>query len=330
MFRMNCESSMTSDEKTEPVFPLVRTTALICVGIGFCLFLIYLNYSSSGEAGRFCAIFGTDCAAVTRSAFGSFGGISTATIGLSYYIFQLSILIGLFRIRAEAPELLVYAAFWISSAGLAFSLLFVYLLQVVLQQSCLACYGVHFINAILFGQGLILFVRDRRVADGQCLTGLFREPKSLAVFVISLLAALNVTFGASFLEARRELAAERGKLQQNLQYYKYLYAMSEYHEFEIEPADIVVGEKGIAIHQIVMFYKERCDHCRAAEEKLSAIVEKNDLAVYLVLKNVKHFTPRQLDTLGVGKTPTIYIDGKKAAGWEVPGFLNEFTRDCGC
>ena len=106
--------------------------------------------------------------------------------------------------------------------------------------------------------------------------------------------------------------------------------MSRYHEFEIAPSDTVIGEKGVAIHQIVMFYKDNCNHCRLAKKKLAEIVTQHDMAVYLVLKNVKNLTARQLKRLDVTKTPAVFIDGKMAAGWEVSGFLDVFTQDCGC
>ena len=72
-----------------------------------------------------------------------------------------------------------------------------------------------------------------------------------------MLVALNIVFGSNLFEARYYHASEREKLQDNLQNYKYLYSTSEYHESGVKPADIVVGEKGVAIHQIVMLYKRR-------------------------------------------------------------------------
>jgi uncharacterized membrane protein/glutaredoxin len=319
---------MTSDEKKKSVIPIYRITTLICVGIGFCVYLIYLSYFT--EAGQFCEIFGTDCSAVIHSPYGSFGGISTASLGLSYFIFHLSLLIGLNRFRADAPAIVISTVFFLSIIGIAFSLYFIYLLNVVLEQSCFACYGVHVINAILFVQYFILIVRHRSYFAKQRLIGFLLEPKSNTIAVFSLLVALNVVFGANLLEARYQLASERQKLEDNLQYFKYLYKISEYHEFEIVPSDILVGEKRVAIHQIVMFYKDGCDHCRQAREKLANIVDQNYTAVYLVLKNIKNFTPHQLKTLAVTKTPTVFIDGKMAVGWEMPGFLNEFKKDCGC
>jgi len=317
-----------SNPKIVSAFPFARVAVLIGGGICFCLYLIYLSYFSS--AGRFCELFGTDCSAVIQSDFGSFGGISTASLGLSYFVFHLSLLIGFKRFHAERPEMITTAAFFLSTAGLACSLYFIFLLKVVLKQGCFACYGVHFINALLFVQYLIRIIRDRRLIARHRLCAFIFESKSVAAIVFSLLVALNVVFGANFLEARHHLDSERQKLNENLQYYQYLYHTAEYHEFDIVPADEVIGEIGLAIHQIVMFYKDSCNHCRKAKEKLSAIVQENDMAVYLVLKNVKDFTPHQLQALNVSQTPTVFIDGKKAAGWEVPGFLNEFTRDCGC
>jgi uncharacterized membrane protein len=32
----------------------------------------------------------------------------------------------------------------------------------------------------------------------------------------------------------------------------------------------------------------------------------------------------------ISRLPAVFVDGKLAAGWEVPGFLERFTLDCGC
>jgi uncharacterized membrane protein/glutaredoxin len=319
---------MTFNVEKAPAFPFLRFAVLIGCGISSCLYLNFLSYFS--EAGRFCEIFGTNCSAVVHSRYGSLGGIPTASLGLSYFIFHLSVLVGFNRSRTDNPEIITVAGFLLSVIGLASSLYFVYLLKTVLNQSCLACYGVHFINAVLFVQYLILVIRDRRLLSRHRLVASYLQPKTIVVGAFSLLVSLNVVLGANLLETKYQLASEREKLHENLQYYKYLYNKSENHEFEIVPSDILFGEKGVAIHQIVMLYKDSCNHCRLAREKLSHIVNQNDMAVYLVLKNVEGFTLHQLKKLGVTKAPAVFIDGKMAVGWEIPGFLNEFTNDCGC
>ena len=136
-----------------------------------------------------------------QSFYGSFGGISTASLGLSYFIFHLSLLIGLNRFRADAPAIVISTVFILSIIGVAFSLYFIYLLKVVLQQSCFACYGVHFINAILFAQYLILLIRHRRFFAKQRLIGFLLEPKSITIAVFSLLMALGGCFMSNLLAA---------------------------------------------------------------------------------------------------------------------------------
>ena len=67
-----------------------------------------------------------------------------------------------------------------------------------------------------------------------------------------------------------------------------------------------------------------------AKEKLTAMVEKHEMSVYLVIKNVRSMSAGNLIDLNVTSFPAVFIDGKLAQGWEVPGFLDPFLEDCGC
>jgi hypothetical protein len=51
---------------------------------------------------------------------------------------------------------------------------------------------------------------------------------------------------------------------------------------------------------------------------------------YLVLKNFQSLSAEELDRFGISRVPAVFINGKMAEGWDVPGFLDEFTAGCGC
>ena len=95
---------MFSSSQKYDCFPFWRVAVLVGGGIIFCAYLINLSYFN--ETGKFCELFGTDCSSVIHSAYGSIWGISTACLGLSYFIFHLSLLIGLKRIPSMTPEMI--------------------------------------------------------------------------------------------------------------------------------------------------------------------------------------------------------------------------------
>ena len=80
----------------------------------------------------------------------------------------------------------------------------------------------------------------------------------------------------------------------------------------------------------MFLYKDGCNHCRRSKEKLINAVVESDGAVYLVMKNVSANSKQKMSQWDVSKVPAVFVDGKRALGWEVPGFLNKFTENCGC
>jgi glutaredoxin len=159
------------------------------------------------------------------------------------------------------------------------------------------------------------------------------DPGRLAggwVYGLPLLLALTIFFGINLFAAQKQLVAEQKKLNTNLNYFQYLYRNSPLHPIAITAKDQVVGDPEVAIHQIVLVYKDGCRHCLAAKEKLAEEVQNYPEGVYLVLKNFRNFSSVELDRLGISRAPTVFINGKIAEGWDVPGFLDEFTDGCGC
>lgn len=103
----------------------------------------------------------------------------------------------------------------------------------------------------------------------------------------------------------------------------------EYH-FSIGADDIVKGEKGIAIHQIVLITKDDCSTCDDVAGKISRIVRENYMAVYLIIKKNYDITGKTRGDLKISQFPAIFINGRYSPSWDEPGFLELFTNDCGC
>lgn len=112
--------------------------------------------------------------------------------------------------------------------------------------------------------------------------------------------------------------------------YLHRHQQAEVHVFHVEAEDRVVGERGVAIHQIVLICDRHRHECQSARETLISLVQQHDRAVYLILKNRKNLSEEHLRKLNLGTAPVVYIDGRRAEGWEVPGFLEYFAEDCGC
>lgn len=117
---------------------------------------------------------------------------------------------------------------------------------------------------------------------------------------------------------------------ERLVFFRELFHEAKEHAFAIEPDDQVFGDRGVAIHQIVLIYNDDCPACENAVEKLISVVLKHDKSVYLIVKHRKHIPEPLLKQLDLSRMPVVFIDGKFAEGWDFPGFLQPFVEDCGC
>ena len=305
----------------------VSALVLITLGILLCTYLVYLSVNA--DAVHFCELFGSECTSVVRSDYGRLGEISVSSLGLGYFVFHFCFLLAvkLKNIRSHAGKVFTCGFCLI---GLTFSIYCIYLLASVMKQTCIACYAVHAVNLLLFVVYVLLYYRIIPPSEKNCTYPSIRKTGFAGIISISLLVAVNVVIVTTLLEAKQQLAFERSKTANNLLYYRYLYDTAKPTNFLIEPQDKVIGEKGIAVHQIILFFKDGCPHCKMAKEKLTAMVEKHEMSVYLVIKNVRSLSAGNLNHLNVTRFPTVFVDGKLAEGWEVPGFLDPFFEDCGC
>lgn len=301
---------------------------LTLCGLGLVLTTYLASLSAFSGAGRLCDLIGSDCLGAVHSAYGRVFGFSVASFGIGYFAFQFILAIFIARRTptfALLSEVQLLAAFLAAGS----SLFFVYVLQFVLHQSCIGCYGVHAVNAAALALCLVRRFHVREA--GRLFSDLFRRPLQVAaVLAVPILVAANVMLSASLLETKILYRGEQQKIQNNLEYYQYLYKASPVHDFTIEPGDLLLGEPAIALHEIVLFHKEGCGHCRKAKEQLSELVRKYDSAVYLVIKEVSRLSPSVLEKLQVRQVPAVFVDGRFAEGWQLPGFLDTFAKDCGC
>jgi len=303
---------------------LILTAVL---GVGVCLYLTYLALVP--EAGDLCQVMGGRCGDLARSSEHGIWGIPAAVLGLGYFCFFLLYAVLNRCINTDPFSADINPALLVNIIGLAGSAYYLYLLLYVLKVFCIACLLAHLVNIFIFL--LTLWGVTRRQDSGQIKTLLvFGRSHVLGTLVIAAAVAFNLMLGISLGDARQQLATEQNKTKNNLSYYKYLYDTSAAHDLEAAPMDEVLGEPGIAVHQIVCFYKEGCSHCQKAKDRLTEIVYHHDTAVYLVMKNIAHVQPDRLQALNVNQVPSVFIDGKAAFGWQVPGFLDPFINDCGC
>jgi uncharacterized membrane protein/glutaredoxin len=301
-----------------------------CYAVG-CLTCAYLTVLSfSADAGHFCELAGTDCVAVIRSNHGRILGLSIATLGLGFFFGQ-AVLLVIAGNRSAAPAV-PYLLLGAGATGLLFSGYLIYVMRVALGQDCLACYGAHTANAAASACLVARVIQMRRKEPQANRQSAAQAGGLRARIALSILSAAVVIFGLNWMEARHQLSMERARLKENLDYYSYRYETAQRLELRVQAGDAVVGERAVAPHQIVLFYKHGCGHCQAAREKLTAVVKRHENAVHLILKDVQRLTDVERARLKeqISKLPAVFVNGKHADGWEVPGFLDRFTLDCGC
>ena len=301
-----------------------------CYAAG-CLTCAYLTLLSfSANAGYFCELAGTDCAGVIGSDHGRILGLSVATVGLGFFLGQALLLViaGSRSAALPAPYLLLGAG----ATGLVFSGYLIYVMRVALGQDCLACYGAHAANAAALVRLVARVIQMRRNEPRANRQSAAPAGGLRPLIALSILSTAVVIFGLNWMEARHQLSVERARLKENLDYYSYRYETAQRLDLRVQDGDAVVGERAVAPHQIVLFYKQSCGHCQAAREKLTALVKRHESAVHLILKDVQRLADVDRTRLKeqISKLPSVFVNGKHSAGWEVPGFLERFTLDCGC
>jgi glutaredoxin len=214
--------------------------------------------------------------------------------------------------------------------GSTVSIAYLHQLLFRMEQHCVACYSVHLINALILTLTAVASIRLLRSRPRPVRGFSKTSRRFLRYGVVAILLAVNTVMTVHTLETRSALAALRSEAGKDLAYYQYLHDRSPAHDLVVSPGDTVVGEPAIAVHQIVCFYKDGCSHCRDAKKRLTEIVRGHDTAVYLVMKNVASITEDRLRDYEVKRVPAVFIDGRRARGWQVTGFLDRYVEDCGC
>jgi len=298
---------------------------LFGAGAALCLYLFLLAVNREG--GGLCTLLGSDCLGVTQSAYGSWLGFSVASCGLAYFALQLG-LVACGRSRGESI-FIWRALFTLNLAAVAVSIWFIVVMLGVLHESCIACFAVHGVNGLSL-LVLIKGVADRRGAVEKII-GPPAQPGGRLPFPVSpLLFALAVFLAANLHATRNDLDLEKKKLGENLGYFQYLYRNAPFCSLQYQAGDLIIGNDSEATHGIVLIYKDGCRHCRQAREKLAALVRDNPAAFYLVLKNHERLSAEELERLEISRLPAVFINGKRADGWDLPGFWDEFAEACGC
>jgi hypothetical protein len=112
--------------------------------------------------------------------------------------------------------------------------------------------------------------------------------------------------------------------------YQNRYHSGTLHLFIAGSRDTVIGEPAISAHQIVLISKKDCPPCIEARDLIERSVLTHPTAVHLIVKDISSFSPSAQQQLGVEQLPAVFVDGRFAEGWYLPGFLDTFVQDCGC
>lgn len=298
-----------------PRHALARYCLIPLYGIGLFLSGSLFSLHFQDGAGAFCDLFSSDCLSTITSVYGSVAGFPVSTLAIGYFTLQL---LSVAPPRYQSVLLIRTGNF----IALLASMWFIYLMTMVLHETCVLCYGVHMIN-------LIAFLTSLALVSGKSIFAL-RHHQSLSTHIAPVLAALLACSITNLAIARHQVTEERRKTTENVSYLKYMHLRSQEHSFSIEPDDAVIGKPGLAQHQITLIYKDGCLYCTKAKEELSRTVGTYPTAVYLLLKDYRKISRQRLEEIEVKRAPAVFIDGRRAEGWDVPGFLAPYTEDCGC
>lgn len=297
---------------------------LFVVGFLLCAYLVSLSFVP--DAGKFCEVFKTDCLGVITSGYSKIFIFSSSSIGLAYFAFQLIILFGYPLIDQRIGRLPLPLLMITGSMAFGASCYYIYLFLFVVPDTCIACYGVHFINFLFFVFCLLRcfgFLKSR-VTDWRGAFG----GRGWLVLYCSAVTPLIILLAVTLAETRFQLQFEQQKGSKNLSFAQYLHHTAPKHKFEINKEDAVYGSE-TALHEIVLIYKKGCGQCRRAKEKLIPFTQGFPDAVYLVLKNFSTIPKTRLKELQVKHVPMVFVNGREAKGWDLPGFFDEYL-DCGC
>lgn len=296
------------------------------LGIGLLLSIYLFSLSVFTDGGGFCELFQGDCRSAVQSAYGTFLSFPVAGFSCGYFVVQLGLLLQFAGAGRISLPLLRTAA-CLSVVAAMGSIFFLFILVAEVKEICPACLGVHGINFLVVGS--LLFYTRNSDRQSTPLPSAGRQ-NWLQPAALCLLAGLVCFLAINLWKTSVQLHQEQEIVSKNLQFFRYLYYDSPKHSIEITAKDIVVGEGAYANHQIVLIYKDGCRFCARAKQKLTKAVAEHKLAVYLVMKNYQDIDPETLKLWGVERVPQVFIDGRAAKGWDIPGFLEEFTDDCGC
>lgn len=304
---------------------------LILYFLGFLIsgYLIYLSLSTSND--NLCALFFSDCNTVLFSSYAYLLSFSNSSLGFAYYIFAFIFVFNqrvFFEKSSKYYSLIKILIFCMHFLSMLFSLYYVFVLIVILEQFCIFCYMIHTINLFLF---ILSFAELIKKFDGKksfpisdYLKKHFNLLANITLIVLVFFLSVNL------LESRIFYKREKEKNAKSLRYYLYLYEKSPKNDFTIDPGDIKTGFQNKQLIQLVLIYKDKCYYCKKAQKKLKEIVTKHSNIVYMIEKNYKNLSEERLKQLNIKKVPAVFINGKFAEAWDIPGFLTEFIKNCEC
>ena len=196
--------------------------------VGLCATL-YLSSLSISQSSTLCELFGTDCATVALSSFGSVLGFSTASFGLGYFVCQL-VFLGFLIIKPKelsGIQLSVMPALCLNLAACISSLAFVIILFAVLKQSCFACMIVHVVNFLTFPLNFYAWKKSEA-----------RASRLVPVFISILLGIISVLV-VHVVDIRYMLAVSDEQARNYLELVLNKYDQAEKYTFKREFGDAI-------------------------------------------------------------------------------------------
>ena len=296
---------------------------LILYTIGLLASVVLIAGSVGHPAfGRVCELTGADCAAVTSSEWGSVFGVSWASLGLAWFAAMLALrLIGLLGF-ISVPERLLRV---VHLGALVIALYLSGLMFSGVTGVCSLCLLVHAVNVLAT---LILFMW--RVALDTANHDKISRPAWVPLQLVVCLFLL-VLCAANWWLTTLNLNATNERIVGNLQYWQFLHRQQPKHSFIPKEGDEAFDLDGEGFHQIVLIYKDGCQHCKRAKEYLGNLARNNSDTVYVIFKNINSLSVARLHEIGVKGAPAVFLNGRLAEGWEVSGFFREVLGDeCDC
>lgn len=297
------------------------------VGLAICLVLTGMSLPSSGGEGgvvssaRLCAPGErVNCDYVLASPWGRIGPLPTAVTGVAYFA-ALAAWFAFAGLPNRAGRLWHAVPLTLTSVGMAWSALFMYVMAAELPVWCTWCVAAHGVNLLLFAGVLLTWPRARVPRahvpllqavprDGALpaepgaserpplLEAVAREPpvaepaqpsSARAAAVLASCAAVMLVVLLTGAGLVHQLNSRRFQLlwleaTNDIEYIRWRHGTAPRHDIPIRADDVTMGEAD-APHVLVVFSDFECDACREFHRNAAALTSQFPAALRIVFRH---------------------------------------------